>query len=76
MTKLSHFEAILCKLHRECDEPPVLKPVPCSFCSVSRCVALVAQGQKSLLMKLKIAYERAGSKVQEMASVSSFPPGY
>eukprot|EP00752_Nemacystus_decipiens_P003420 g3164.t1 len=34
------------------------------------------QGQKNLLMKLKIVYEVAGAKVQEMASVSSFPPGY
>eukprot|EP00903_Cladosiphon_okamuranus_P018668 g17182.t1 len=34
------------------------------------------QGQKNLLMKLKIVYEAAGTKMQEMASVSSFPAGY
>ena len=34
------------------------------------------QGQKNLLMKLKIVYEVAGAKMQEMASVNSFPAGY
>ncbi|CAM9132078.1 unnamed protein product [Ectocarpus sp. 13 AM-2016] len=34
------------------------------------------QGQKNLLMKLKLVYEVGGAKMQEMASVGSFPPGY
>lgn len=45
--------------------PPAANPPSC-----------VPQGQKNLLMKLKLVYEVGGAKMQEMASVSSFPPGY
>jgi AP-1 complex subunit gamma-1 len=34
------------------------------------------QGEKSIMLKLKIAYSVGGSKIEEMAQVNSFPPLY
>ncbi|CAM9657286.1 unnamed protein product [Discosporangium mesarthrocarpum] len=39
----------------------------CGFCQ---------HGQKNLMLKIKLEFKRGGEKVQEMASVSNFPPGY
>ena len=40
------------------------------------CSLWVPQGQKNLLMKVKLVYEAGGKKMQEMTSVNSFPVGY
>ena len=34
------------------------------------------QGEKTLMLKLKVGYTQAGVVVDEMAQVASFPPGY
>lgn len=34
------------------------------------------QGQKPIMLKIKIGYSQAGIPVEEMAQVSSFPPTY
>jgi AP-1 complex subunit gamma-1 len=34
------------------------------------------QGQKPIMLKIKVGYSQAGIPVEEMAQVSSFPPTY
>jgi len=34
------------------------------------------QGQKNIMLKLKIVYKQSGNTIEEMAQVSNFPPGY
>ena len=34
------------------------------------------QGQKAIMLKIKLGYSQGGHAVEEMAQVSSFPPTY
>ena len=60
-------------------QPPTSTTIPASSSgTVTQEIRLVnsMQGEKNIMLKLKIGYTSGGHAVEELAQVSSFPPLY
>lgn len=60
-------------------QPPTSTTVPANSSGVvTQEIRLVnsMQGEKNIMLKLKICYSSGGHAVEELAQVSSFPPLY
>mmetsp|Transcript_81175 Transcript_81175/g.180558 ORF Transcript_81175/g.180558 Transcript_81175/m.180558 type:complete len:841 (-) Transcript_81175:44-2566(-) len=72
------FEAAVPKYVRLTMQPATGQVLPPHTDLVSQSMSVVntTNGEKGLLMKLRIGYSFNGAPVQEMAQVGNFPPGY
>jgi len=63
------------KLQMEAASSQVLQPMS-NDVSQSMTLVNTMQGERPIMMKLRISYDQNGGTVQEMAQVSSFPQGF
>jgi len=72
------FEAAVPKYVRLTMQPATGQVLPPHTDAVTQAMSVVnsTNGEKGLLMKLRIGYAMNGAPVQEMAQVANFPPGF